>query len=64
MRLSTAAGSIFYNFEGLRAYKQKFHPAWRPRYIASPGRTALPRIIVDVTSLIAGSPRRILMRGQ
>lgn len=55
-------GEHFYNFEGLRAYKEKFHPVWRPRYIASPGRTALPRIIMDVTSLIAGSPRRILMR--
>jgi membrane-associated phospholipid phosphatase len=30
--------------------------------IVSPGRTAMPRIIMDVTSLIAGSPRRILMR--
>lgn len=57
-------GEHFYNFEGLRAYKEKFHPQWRPRYIASPGRTALPRIIMDVTSLIAGSPRRILMRGR
>jgi phosphatidylglycerol lysyltransferase len=55
-------GEHFYNFEGLRAYKDKFHPVWRPRYIASPGRTAMPRIIMDVTSLIAGSPRRILMR--
>jgi phosphatidylglycerol lysyltransferase len=55
-------GEHFYNFEGLRAYKDKFHPVWRPRYIACPGRTALPRIIMDVTSLIAGSPRRILMR--
>ena len=55
-------GEHFYNFEGLRAYKEKFHPIWRPRYLASPGRTALPRVIMDLTSLIAGSSRRVVMR--
>ena len=26
-----------YNFEGLRAYKQKFLPTWTPQYLACPG---------------------------
>jgi len=55
-------GEHFYNFEGLRDYKEKFHPEWRPRYLATPGRSALPRVIMDLTSLIAGSSRRIVMR--
>ncbi|HSJ99016.1 MAG TPA: phosphatidylglycerol lysyltransferase domain-containing protein, partial [Myxococcota bacterium] len=30
-------GEHFYNFRGLRAYKEKFHPAWTPLYLAAPG---------------------------
>lgn len=55
-------GEHFYNFEGLRAYKEKFLPQWRPRYLVTPGRASLPRVIMDLTSLIAGSARRIVMR--
>ena len=55
-------GEHFYNFEGLRDYKEKFHPVWRPRYLATPGRSTLPRVIMDLTTLIAGSSRRIVMR--
>jgi phosphatidylglycerol lysyltransferase len=55
-------GEHFFNFEGLRQYKEKFDPEWRPRYLAAPGGWALPRVLVDVTSLIAGSPRKVLMR--
>lgn len=44
----------FYNFEGLRRYKAKYGPVWTPLYLASPGGLALPPVLVDVTSLIAG----------
>ena len=54
-------GEHFYNFEGLRRYKERFTPQWRPRYLASPGGWALPRVLVDVTSLIAGGTRKVLM---
>jgi phosphatidylglycerol lysyltransferase len=47
-------GEEFYNFEGLRQYKEKFLPEWRPRYLAAPGRLALPRVLFDVTTLISG----------
>ena len=50
----------FYNFEGLRAYKDKLKPDWRPKYLAFPGGLALPQILMDVTGLIASSPRRAL----
>ena len=47
-------GEHFYNFQGLRAYKEKFDPVWEPRYIASPGGLALPRILTNVAALISG----------
>jgi phosphatidylglycerol lysyltransferase len=47
-------GEHFYNFHGLRRYKQKFDPVWTPLYLASPGGIALPAILIDVTALIAG----------
>jgi phosphatidylglycerol lysyltransferase len=31
-------GEHFYNFKGLRSYKDKFGPRWQPRYLVSPGR--------------------------
>ena len=27
-------GEALYSFQGLRAYKEKFHPMWQPRYLA------------------------------
>ncbi len=53
-RLIHRYGEEFYNFEGLRRYKEKFLPEWRPRYLAAPGRLALPRVLLDVTTLISG----------
>jgi phosphatidylglycerol lysyltransferase len=52
----------FYNFQGLRAYKQKFDPEWEPRYLAYPGGLRLSRILADVAALVAGGYRRILAR--
>lgn len=37
-------GEHFYNFQGLRQYKNKFDLEWLPRYLASPGGLALPII--------------------
>ncbi len=47
-------GEAFYNFQGLRAFKEKFGPVWEPRYLASPGGFALPRVLTNVTTLISG----------
>jgi phosphatidylglycerol lysyltransferase len=58
-----AHGEAFYNFQGLRAYKDKFHPTWEPRYLAYPGGLTLPRTLADVAALIAGGYRRILIKG-
>lgn len=55
-------GEHFYNFRGLRAYKDKFHPAWASLYLASPGGVALPAILLDVTALMAGGYAGIFTR--
>ena len=51
-------GDWFYQFEGLRAFKEKFKPEWRPRYLAYPGGFALPQVLLDITVLIAKNPQR------
>jgi len=50
-------GEHFYNFQGLRMFKEKFDPVWEPRYLASPGGLALPRVLADVAALISGGLR-------
>jgi phosphatidylglycerol lysyltransferase len=47
-------GEHFYNFRGLRQYKEKFDPQWRPKYLASPGGLALPQIFANIAALISG----------
>jgi phosphatidylglycerol lysyltransferase len=55
-------GEHFYNFDGLRRYKTKFDPVWQPRYLVSPGGLALPRVLTDVSVLIAGGLRELVAR--
>jgi phosphatidylglycerol lysyltransferase len=55
-------GEHFYNFEGLRRYKAKFDPVWEPKYLVAPGDAALPRILVDVSVLIAGGVKELFTR--
>lgn len=47
-------GHAFYSFEGLRAYKEKFAPAWEPRYIAAPHGLGLARALIDLQTLVGG----------
>lgn len=46
-------GGGFYNFAGLRAFKEKFDPDWHPRYLAAP--SALPPVLAlaDAARVIA-----------
>lgn len=38
--------SRLYNFRGLHAFKEKFHPAWSPRYLIYPTAMSLPAVSV------------------
>jgi len=46
----------FYNFRGLHAFKEKFHPTWSPRYLAYPSPSNLPAVSVSLlTANLGGS---------
>lgn len=44
----------YYDFTGLRRFKEKFRPQWEPRYLAYPSLGSLPRLLIALTEL---SPR-------
>jgi len=56
-------GEHFYNFQGLRQYKEKFEPQWQPRYLACPRGLALPRILANLATLISGGVRGVVTKG-
>jgi phosphatidylglycerol lysyltransferase len=55
-------GEMFYPFEGLRKYKEKFLPVWRPRYLAAPNGLAMAGALLDVTALISGGVGKVLRK--
>jgi phosphatidylglycerol lysyltransferase len=44
----------FYNFKGLHAFKDKFHPQWSPRYIVYPGAASLPSVALALIQADSG----------
>jgi phosphatidylglycerol lysyltransferase len=61
-RMVQRYGETFYNFEGLRKFKEKFDPVWRPRYLAAPDGLAMAGALLDVTALISGGVRNVLRK--
>ncbi|NNK01798.1 MAG: bifunctional lysylphosphatidylglycerol flippase/synthetase MprF, partial [Desulfatitalea sp.] len=55
-------GDHFYNFKGLRDYKEKFDPVWQPRYLATPGGLSLPRTLTDIGTLTSGGLKGVLFK--
>lgn len=45
----------FYNFRGLHSFKEKFHPAWSPRYLIYPNPASLPAVSVALFRATYGS---------
>jgi phosphatidylglycerol lysyltransferase len=50
-------GRAIYNFQGLRAFKNKFRPAWEPRYLAVSGAVGPFIGMADVVALVSGHSR-------
>ena len=61
-RLLFAHGEHFYNFQGLRAFKEKFAPQWEARYLAAQGGLTPLFVIADVAALISGGMRGVISK--
>lgn len=61
-RLLFDYGESFYNFRGLRSFKDKFQPVWEPRYLAAPPGIATILSLADVTALIAGGLKGVIAK--
>lgn len=61
-RLLFDHGERFYNFRGLRSFKEKFDPVWEPRYLAAPRGLSSLRTLADITALIGGGLRGVISK--
>ena len=55
-------GEHFYNFKGLRQYKQKFGPEWQPKYLACSKSFMLPRVLTNIAILISGDIKGVITK--
>ncbi|HUC43552.1 MAG TPA: bifunctional lysylphosphatidylglycerol flippase/synthetase MprF [Candidatus Sulfotelmatobacter sp.] len=53
-------GEAWYNYQGLRRFKERFHPSWEPRYMAYRRPWEWPFAVASATQLISGGWRPIL----
>jgi phosphatidylglycerol lysyltransferase len=53
-------GERFYNFRGVRAFKEKFDPDWQPRYLAVAGQGFPLLSLIDLTLLIGGGLKGLM----
>ena len=56
-------GGHFYNFDGLRKFKNKFDPDWQPRFLVAPPRANILLIATDAAALISGGMRKAVVKG-
>ncbi|WP_026352949.1 bifunctional lysylphosphatidylglycerol flippase/synthetase MprF [Solimonas variicoloris] len=61
-RLLFAHGGQFYNFQGLRAFKEKFAPTWEPRYLVAPGGLGPLLAMTDIAALIGGGLKGVISK--
>ena len=48
LRLLYERGGRAFNFQGLRQFKEKWHPAWEPRYVVYRSELQLPQIALAI----------------
>lgn len=53
-------GGAYYNFSGVRQFKEQFYPQWEPRYLVTQGGLDPAIIMADVAMLIGGGVRGVL----
>ncbi|MBP9837199.1 MAG: bifunctional lysylphosphatidylglycerol flippase/synthetase MprF [Proteobacteria bacterium] len=46
-------GEKYYNFQGLRKYKEKFDPVWEQKYLAAPGGLNLARVMTNIATVVS-----------
>jgi len=63
-RLVFERGEEFYNFQGVRRYKDKYDPVWEPRYIAAPRKWTIPILMADVSLLSSGGVAALTRRAK
>ncbi len=63
-RLLFERGEDIYNFQGVRRYKAKYDPIWRPRYIAGPHLWTIPLLLADVGLLSSGGMSGLTKRSR
>lgn len=61
-RFAFERGERFYNFRGLRSFKQKFDPVWEARYLAAPGGIAPLFALADIAALISGGVKGVIAK--
>jgi len=62
IRMVYEYGNVFYNYRGLRRYKEKFNPVWRSLYLAYPHERHVRPLLIDLAALVAGGYRRALFK--
>ena len=61
-RMMFRHGARFYNFRGLRSFKDKFEPVWEPRYLLARGGLAPLFTLTDVAALIGGGLKGVISK--
>ncbi len=55
-------GEHFYNYKGLRDFKEKFNPVWSPKYVALPKGFKQGVALKDISTLILGGMKGIFSK--
>jgi phosphatidylglycerol lysyltransferase len=55
-------GERYYNFRGLRLFKEKFDPDWEPRYLVTQGGINPLLVMADLSTLISGGVQGVFGR--